>query len=195
MSGRDTAYVWIGRASGGRPEVTRRLLERAGLTLLGHPPSRLRVTRAASGRPRVTASDVELPVSVSHDDQVVVVAACRHGPIGVDVERRRPVPAMPLAHRWFEPAAVAWLRDQPAADRAEGFLLLWTAKEAVGKALGVGLRGGGTTRPMPHPTGPGPLLRAVPGVAGLRVGHPLTGSDLVVAIAVAGTVDGVVVVD
>jgi 4'-phosphopantetheinyl transferase len=188
-------YVWVSRTGGGQPEVTRRLLVRAGVALLGRDGSEISVRRGARGRPRVCGGGVELPVSVSHVDGVVTVAACRDAPVGVDVERRRPVPAVELARRWFEPAAVAWLSDRPEVDRSEGFLLLWTAKEAVGKALGVGLRGGGLTRPMPRPDGLGSLLRPVPGVGDLRVGHPPVGSGLVLAVAVVGAAREVVVVD
>lgn len=194
MPGRDTVYVWISRTCGGQPEVTRRLLVHAGVALLGRDGSELSVEREARGR-RVRGGGVELPVSVSHVDGVVAVAACRDAPVGVDVERRRPVPAVALACRWFDPAAVAWLRGRPDADRAEGFLLLWTAKEAVGKALGVGLRDGGLARPVPRPDGPGPLLRPVPGGGGLWVGHPPAGPELVLAVAVGGAPREVVVVD
>ncbi|TWJ29341.1 4'-phosphopantetheinyl transferase [Micromonospora sagamiensis] len=195
MPGRDTVYVWISRTCDGQSEVTRRLLVRAGVALLGRDGSEISVEREAGGRPRVRGNGVELPVSVSHVDGVVAVAACRDAPVGVDVERHRPVPAVALARRWFEPAAVAWLRDRPAGDRAEGFLLLWTAKEAVGKALGVGLRDGGLTRPVPRPDGVGPLLRPVPGDGGLWVGHPPAGPGLVLAVAVGGVPREVVVVD
>lgn len=186
MPGRDTVYVWIGRTAGDQPEVTRRLLVRAGVALLGRDRSEISLGHGARGRPVLTAGGVELPVSVSHVDGVVAVAACRTAGVGVDVERYRPLPAVGLAERWFEPGAVAWLRARPAADRARGFLLLWTAKEAVGKALGRGLRDGGLIRPMPDPDGPGPLLRAVPGAGGLLVGHPPVRSGLVLAVAVVG---------
>ncbi|MEV0330327.1 4'-phosphopantetheinyl transferase superfamily protein [Micromonospora echinospora] len=195
VPGRDTVYVWISRTFDGQPEVTRRLLVRAGVALLGRDGSEISVERRARGRPRVRGGGVELPVSVSHVDGVVAVAACQDAPVGVDVERRRPVPAVALARRWFEPAAVAWLRGRPDADRSDGFLLLWTAKEAVGKALGVGLRDGGLTRPVPRPDGAGPLLRPVPGAGGLWVGHPPAGPELVLAVAVGGAPREVVVVD
>lgn len=193
MPGRDTVYVWVGRTTGGQPEATRRMLVHAGVALLGRDRSGIAVEHGLDGRPRVRADDVELPVSVSHVDGVVAVAACRDAAVGVDVERRRPVPAEALARRWFEPAAATWVRERPAADRVEAFLLLWTAKEAVGKALGLGLRDGGLARAVPVPGGPGALLRPVPGAPGLRVGHPDVGADLVVAVAVAGPARWVVV--
>ncbi|WDZ82994.1 4'-phosphopantetheinyl transferase family protein [Micromonospora cathayae] len=212
VPGRDTVYVWVCRGTGDQPEVARRMLVGAGVALLGRDRSAVSVGRAPDGRPRVRAGGVELPVSVSHVEGVVVVAACRAAPVGVDVERHRPVPAQALARRWFEPAAAGWVAGLPAEDRVAGFLLLWTAKEAVGKALGSGLRAGGLARPMPLPDGGGPLLRPlpdngplrpvpdggpllrpVPGASGLRVGHPDAGTELVVAVAVVGPARQVVV--
>ncbi|WBB80922.1 4'-phosphopantetheinyl transferase superfamily protein [Micromonospora sp. WMMD882] len=201
VPGRDAVYVWVDRVTGGQPETTRRMVTRAAVTLLDRAP--VTVWRDGQGRPRVRAGGVELPVSVSHVDGVVAVAACRHATVGVDVERRRPVPAQALARRWFEPAAATWVRGRPSpAEQADAFLLLWTAKEAVGKALGLGLRAGGLTRAVPLPAaadgtadpgGSGPLLRAVPGGAGTRVGHPDAGPELVLAVAVVGPAREVVV--
>ncbi|MFG3707173.1 4'-phosphopantetheinyl transferase family protein [Micromonospora sp. NPDC047670] len=190
VPGRDTVYVWFGRESGGRPAPAGRLLRRAGATLLGRAQAQIVVGHGPHGRPVVAASGVEarreLPVSVSRAGGVVVVAARPGGPVGVDVEWLRPLPAVALARRWYAPAEAAWLAGRPADDRAADFLRLWTAKEAVGKALGVGLRDGGLRRPMPESGGPGGdgPLRPVPGGAGLRVGHPPVGGGLVLAVAV-----------
>ncbi|MFG3713891.1 4'-phosphopantetheinyl transferase family protein [Micromonospora sp. NPDC047730] len=200
VPGRDTVYVWVGRGDGGRPIPAGRLLRRAGATLLGRAEAQIVVGHGPDGRPLVSSSDVDaqVSVSVSRADRVVVVATRLAGPVGVDVERSRPLPALALARRWYAPAEAAWLAGRPAGGRAADFLRLWTAKEAVGKALGVGLRDGGLRRRMPVPaaagtprradTAPpaGGELRPVPGVAGLRVGHPPVGGGLVVAVAVVG---------
>nr|WP_204342090.1 4'-phosphopantetheinyl transferase superfamily protein [Micromonospora terminaliae] len=166
--------------------MARRLLRRAGGALLGRPEAEIGVGRAPGGRPEVYAGGRTLPVGVSHAGGVVVVAARAGGPVGVDVERRRPLPAVSLARRWYDPDEAAWLAARAEAGRDLDFLRLWTAKEAVGKALGVGLRDGGLRRRMPVPDGGGELLRPVPGCAGVRVGHPAGGPGLVLAVAVAG---------
>ncbi|WP_278188793.1 4'-phosphopantetheinyl transferase superfamily protein [Micromonospora sp. R77] len=181
----------MGRTAGDQRVLVGRLLRRAGGALLGRTETRIDVSREPGGRPVVRADDGRtLPVSVSHVEQVVVVAARLGGPVGVDVEPCRPLPALALARRWYHPDEVGWLGDRPATGRDLDFLRLWTAKEAVGKALGSGLRGQGLRRPVPRPElGP---LRPVPGRPGLRVGHPPLGGDLasdgglVLAVAVAG---------
>ncbi|MFC4147520.1 4'-phosphopantetheinyl transferase family protein [Micromonospora mangrovi] len=199
VPGRDTVYVWVGRTAGDQRVLVGRLLQRAGGTLLGRTETRIDVSREPGGRPVVRADDGRaLPVSVSHVDGVVVVAARTGGPVGVDVEPRRSLPALALARRWYHPDEVAWLGDRPPRGRDEDFLRLWTAKEAVGKALGSGLRGQGLRRPMPRPeVGP---LRPVPGCPGVRVGHPPLGGELdpgrglVLAVAVVGAAGPVRVV-
>ncbi|MFE9919586.1 4'-phosphopantetheinyl transferase family protein [Micromonospora sp. NPDC005553] len=184
VSGRDTAYVWVGRDTGGQPDPAAVLLRRAGALLLGRPDAELVLTHDREGRPVVRVDEVtgsvELAVSVSRTAGLVVVAARQAGAVGVDVERIRPLPALALARRWFPPAELAWLGDRPEAGRTVDFLRLWTAKEAVGKALGQGLRGGGLRRLMPQPGLP---LRPVPGTGLLRVGHPHLGGSLVLAVA------------
>jgi hypothetical protein len=99
-----------------------------------------------SGRPVIDG----LAVSLSHARGLIAVAASRRGPLGVDVESRREFEIDGMARRWFDPAEVTWLYRQP--DPLDAFLRLWTAKEAVGKALGSGLRGSGLRRLMPLDT-------------------------------------------
>ncbi|MEU8409131.1 4'-phosphopantetheinyl transferase superfamily protein [Micromonospora sp. NPDC048842] len=184
VSGRDTVYVWVDRDAGGQPDPAAVLVRRAGALLLGRPETELVLTHDREGRPVVRVDEVtgsvELAVSVSRTAGLVVVAARRADAVGVDVERIRPLPALALARRWFPPAELAWLGDRPEADRTVDFLRLWTAKEAVGKALGRGLRGGGLRRLMPPPGLP---LRPVPGAEPLRVGHPRLGGGVVLAVA------------
>ncbi|MFF5174581.1 4'-phosphopantetheinyl transferase family protein [Micromonospora sp. NPDC000089] len=182
-SGRDAVHVWVGRYAGGRPASARGLLRHAGGALLGRPTREVEVGWEPDGRPYARVGGAVLPVSVSHGDGVLVVAARRAGPVGVDVERLRPLPAPALAGRWYAPTEVDWLRGRPADRRDEAFLLLWTAKEAVGKALGRGLRDGGLRRVMPAPA-PGSPLRALPDEPRIRVGHPPAGTALVLAVAV-----------
>lgn len=55
------------------------------------------------------------------------------------MERLRPVD-LRLAERYFHPDEYAALLASPAAARAARFILLWTAKEAYVKALGLGLQ-------------------------------------------------------
>jgi len=154
-----------------------------------------------SGRPYVDG----LAVSISHSRTLVAVAACAVGPVGVDVEDVYPREVTGLAHRWFDPTELEWMAGQP--DELAAFLQLWTAKEAVGKALGQGLRKAGLRRrmPLPVPVPPGQATPAEDLVlrAGLvqaaedprlAVGH-LPVDQAVLAVALPVTVAEVLVVD
>lgn len=170
----EPAHVWLAPA-GADPRATAHdlLLQLAASLLAAQSAPVLRHDEA--GRPHVDP----LFVSISHGHDLVAVAACSQGAIGIDLENRRPFEVSGLANRWFDPAELAWMREQP--DEVEAFLHLWTAKEAVGKALGRGLRNSGLRRRMPLPGGP------VPSEPHLSVVWlPLT--EAVVAVAVsAGT--------
>lgn len=156
--------------------------------MVSHRPGGAPLVERGTGLGRVA-----VPASVSRHGGVTVVAVRTDGPVGVDVERPRSLPALGLAQRWYDPSEVAWLAARPEAGRDRDFLRLWTAKEAVGKALGLGLRAGGTRRRVPVP-GTG-RLRPVPDVAGMWVGHPDSSGALVLAVAVVGGEAEVVVVE
>jgi 4'-phosphopantetheinyl transferase len=89
--------------------------------------------------PRTTATLVSFNLSHSHG--VAVIAVTKKNEIGIDVERIQPERAgEEIAKRYFAPEEVEELLLLPADQRAEGFFLCWTRKEAYLKALGEGLR-------------------------------------------------------
>ncbi|MEV6288211.1 4'-phosphopantetheinyl transferase superfamily protein [Kribbella sp. NPDC051770] len=129
----EPVHVWL-TTTGEDPRATaHRLVEQLAASL-GHPAP---LHHTATGQPTVDG----LHVSLTHTTGVAAVAATRLGPVGIDAELRRDLPVSAMARRWFAPAE--------HTDDPETFLKLWTAKEAVGKALGRGLRGSGLSRKMP----------------------------------------------
>lgn len=128
--------------------------------------------REPGGRPTAPGG---VHLAISHAGDVAVVALSTHGAVGVDVEPERELPAAALAAHWFDPGEADWVRRNP-----DGFLLLWTQKEAVGKALGTGLRGGGLRRVVPRLESR--HLRAVPALAGMYVAA-WRQQELVLAVA------------
>lgn len=123
------------------PDQHRSIVARAALRgllarTLGVPAAAVPLSTAASGQPRVQGA-APWHVSVSHSEAMAVVVLAQ-APVGVDVEAERIVPdAAAMAQAWFTPAEAAQVASQPA-----DFLALWTAKEAVVKALGTGLTAG-----------------------------------------------------
>lgn len=148
------------------------------------------------GKVRLDIPDSPAPYdfSVTHSGSVVGVALCRGGRMGLDVEETGgPVDVDSAARAALsarELTALTALTALPPAGRQPAFLRVWTRKEAVLKALGLGL----TVSPRElEVTAPGlppavlswPGQPAVPPVSGL--------ADLVVdgthpaAVAVTGT--------
>lgn len=98
------------------------------------------ITRDEHGRPLLTAHPAwQFSLSHSGDWAVCVLA---DAPVGIDVERVRPVRTEALARRYFTAQESALLMSLSAAERQTAFFRLWTAKESVLKAQGAGLSGG-----------------------------------------------------
>jgi 4'-phosphopantetheinyl transferase len=78
--------------------------------------------------------------NLTHSGELAVVGLAPDRELGVDVEQLRDVADLQsIAARFFTPAEqVALLRFSPAA-RSRAFLDGWTRKEAVMKALGLGV--------------------------------------------------------
>jgi 4'-phosphopantetheinyl transferase len=116
---------------------------------LGHEPGprRIKVSQIRSG-PRAGKPTANAPVQIglSHSGDFAV-AACGPRPIGVDLERTRPMPpplldllATPYADEAAEAAEAAEPVPAHPALREMAPSLHWACKEAVLKRLGVGLR-------------------------------------------------------
>ncbi len=106
---------------------------------LGIPPEAVELRMTPLGRPFLDRA-WGIDFSTSHDDGLAVIAVTSGRRVGLDVERLRSLDdALDLARTSMTAREVALLEGQPASVRARGFLELWTRKEAVAKALGVGL--------------------------------------------------------
>ncbi|WP_086842094.1 type I polyketide synthase [Amycolatopsis kentuckyensis] len=105
-------------------------------------PAELRIGNDEAGRPFATgAYGRELPavtISVAHRAEAGVSIA-RHGPCGIDIEE-----VVPRAESTVEaalgPGELALFASLPG-DPEQWFARFWTAKEAVAKLRGTGLRG------------------------------------------------------
>ncbi|MBN8742056.1 MAG: hypothetical protein BGP24_17825 [Lysobacterales bacterium 69-70] len=92
----------------------------------------------AHGKPAL--ADASFAFNLSHSGAAAALAIARGVELGVDLETPGRVrPFVALARRYFRPAEAQAVEDAAAADRETVFLRLWTAKEAVLKALGRGL--------------------------------------------------------
>ena len=114
----------------------------------GLPPLAWRFRDNGHGRPEIdpaiaTPTLPRFNISHTHD---MAVCALTDGTlpegveIGIDAEcLDRSPDSLALADRYFSRSESEWLRTQPEARLDTEFLRLWTLKEAVAKAIGLGL--------------------------------------------------------
>src|SRR5258708_36860881 len=103
-------------------------------------PRALEFVTREHGKPALAGGRIEFNASHSGD---VVALAFGQEPLGIDVERVRPMPdGLNIARRFFSPDETALLEAAKAASAEEEVFTIWTAKEAVGKALVKGLPAG-----------------------------------------------------
>lgn len=109
----------------------------------GRAPQDWRFAAAAHGKPYLLDAPRDLRFSLTHARDRVAVAFCEGADIGVDVEPAdRRAESLKLAERFFAPQEAAYLRSLEGDARREAFFAIWTLKEAVVKATGLGLAGG-----------------------------------------------------
>ncbi len=106
------------------------------------------VVRTAHGQPMLRRHP-GWRFSLSHSGEYAV-CVLDDAPVGIDIEQLRPVQALPLAKRFFTPDEAALLEAMPEQERQDAFFRLWTAKESVLKAQGLGLSGGLAAVPITY---------------------------------------------
>jgi 4'-phosphopantetheinyl transferase len=108
---------------------------------LGSTPEAVQLEESEHGRPMLAGAFRDaFAFNWSHSSDQALIAIARGIAPGVDLERLRPHPrALLIAARYFSPDETAALEALPEGQRDRAFLELWTAKEAVLKALGRGI--------------------------------------------------------
>lgn len=95
------------------------------------------------GKPALRVNNSRLPIrfNISHAGGLAVFAFVRGREIGIDLEPiSAAFPGEEIAARYFSAQELAELRALQPEERAEGFSLCWTRKEAYAKAHGLGLQ-------------------------------------------------------
>jgi 4'-phosphopantetheinyl transferase len=104
-------------------------------------PATWRFGKTPAGKPFLISADaIALSFSLSHARGMVACAVTEQPAVGVDVECvDRDVDAAGIAARFFAPAEAAHLERLDGVARRDRFFDFWTLKEALVKALGVGM--------------------------------------------------------
>jgi 4'-phosphopantetheinyl transferase len=123
--------------------VTRRRILRLVLArYLGRAPHELRYVLNRFGKPRLVdqVGPTGLVFSLSHSSELAAIAVGRGCRVGVDIEQLRDdLDPDSVAERFFAPAEARLIRAARPGDRHRQYLRCWTRKEALVKAIGVGL--------------------------------------------------------
>lgn len=105
---------------------------------LGMAASDVQIDDYPGGQPRV--NDGAIATSLSHSGSLVAVAVSDERTVGVDIEQRPSrVDLRALAPRFCHPREHDAADTLPSPERDLALLELWTRKEAVLKAFGIGL--------------------------------------------------------
>ncbi|AOR66064.1 4'-phosphopantetheinyl transferase [Burkholderia stabilis] len=127
-----------------RSAATRAALRDVLGAALGVAPHAVALVVDESGRPSPDpAHRTELDFNVSHAGDHALLAWAPAGRVGVDIECcNRATDWRALTREVCAPAEADYLDSLPSAARAEAFMRVWSAKEALLKALGTGIVGG-----------------------------------------------------
>lgn len=101
-------------------------------------PREWRIQLEPSGKPALAKDWPHLHFSISHTDQIAVVAVSEALPIGIDVETIDEGPSHDLIATCCYPSERLLFNATAPYQRAHEFTRLWTLKEAYAKMIGVG---------------------------------------------------------
>jgi 4'-phosphopantetheinyl transferase len=147
----DEVHLWLVAADIG-PDAPHRYDARVSRLLaayLGCAPDAVRVAIGEHGKPFLDGHFLDGPIpadvrafdfNVSHCRGALLVGIAHGQELGVDIEslhRKRPV--LDLARRFFAAEEASALASLDEPQRQSAFLRLWSCKEAVVKAIGIGI--------------------------------------------------------
>jgi 4'-phosphopantetheinyl transferase len=148
----------------------------------GQAPGELVLRETPEGKPFL--ADGTLAFNLSHSGELALVAVAAAGQVGVDIELvASRSDEMAIARSLFAPGEIAQLESLPLDARRLMFYRLWTCREALLKAVGVGLSGVGLELGM-DASGEACVLSPPPGlVEPTRLSEFRLGTDYVAAVA------------
>ena len=113
-------------------------LRRCLSTWLGRPPEAIRIEDRRGSKPAFPDLTQDTDVSLSHGPGRMLIAICEGARVGIDLEQVAPVD-LDLAELVCSTRELAALMALASEDRGRAFTRMWTRKEAITKAIGVGM--------------------------------------------------------
>ncbi|RYD48437.1 MAG: 4'-phosphopantetheinyl transferase superfamily protein, partial [Verrucomicrobiaceae bacterium] len=106
---------------------------------LGLAPIEVPLVTSPNGKPLLAAPHGQLHFNLSHCEGLAILALSEAGPVGIDLEPcQRAGDVLECEASFCHPEEIRGLPPVPE-ERAKQLLRIWTAKEAILKALGTGL--------------------------------------------------------
>jgi len=103
------------------------------------PPGEVHLVFSKFGKPSLAAPYASLHFNLSHCQDLALIVRCTDGPVGIDLEPMTRAPELIECESTFcHPLEILELPSQ-IEDRGRQLLRIWTAKEAILKAMGTGL--------------------------------------------------------
>ena len=122
-----------------RAHVVAHALKRLMLSAVtGAAPESWKFETGLAGKPRVHPEG-RPRFNIAHSERLVACAVSGELEVGVDVEPIKRKPGFETAQAQFAETEQRWICSLPGSDQVDGFLRLWTLKEAFLKATGLGL--------------------------------------------------------
>lgn len=119
--------------------LTRAALRRLLAEASGLAPQHLAFSLGPFGKPILIGRD-DLHFNVSHSSALALIGLSSTRPIGVDIElMRENIDELALAEAFFCDDEHRFIEKLQGAAQLEAFYKIWTCKEAVLKAFGVGI--------------------------------------------------------
>jgi 4'-phosphopantetheinyl transferase len=106
---------------------------------VNRPPKAIRFLYDIYQKPHLDCPELAIQFNISHTEERMVCGITHHLPIGIDIEKIRPIRSMALAKRYFNKKEIAALDVLAEPDREIAFYCTWSRKEALLKAMGTGL--------------------------------------------------------
>lgn len=138
---RARAARFLRRADAVRHAAARAALREALGERLGRPAAALEFAVDESGRPRLAGDATnELDFNVSHSGEYALIAIASNRRVGIDIEAQRAsFDWRAVARSVLGPNEAASIDGLHDSLRSAAFFDVWTAKEALVKALGTGI--------------------------------------------------------
>lgn len=100
-------------------------------------PSEVNIKLSEYGKPYLSDKKTEYKFNLSHAGDWIVLALCRGGEVGIDIEKIKPID-LSIAEKFFLQPEIDYIFKK-CEEKIKRFYKIWTLRESYLKCLGLGL--------------------------------------------------------